>query len=292
MDRPRTAGLCRLRSLLTLAAGEIAGDEHHLLVSQAALDHAAGVVPGQPFASLFLLPGIGETLRVNGRVAEVAGGQVRVRVTECYGHCAKALIRSDFWSALPAETPAGLPAFAAATRFIALATTDAGGMADISPKGDPAGCMVQLDGDTLLFADRPGNRRLDSFRNMLDHPRVSLALLVPGVSMFALAEGTATLSTEPALLQRFTVQGKVPLVVTTVALDRVDLQSSPALAHAALWPVDPVRGIDPAQLFVEHIRRNRTVGISARLARATLAVPGADRLVRKGLDKDYSDNLY
>ena len=55
-------------------------------------------------------------------------------------HCAKALIRSDFWKAEPRDdAPAATDAFVAASRFMALATIDLAGGADLSPKGDPAG---------------------------------------------------------------------------------------------------------------------------------------------------------
>ncbi|WP_260580920.1 hypothetical protein [Sphingopyxis sp. PET50] len=69
---------------------------------------------GAGFGSLFLLPGIGETLRINGTVASI-DGMARIAVSECYVHCAKALIRSDFWKAEPTdERPGDAAAFAAA----------------------------------------------------------------------------------------------------------------------------------------------------------------------------------
>lgn len=85
--------------------------------------------------------------------------------------------------------PADLAAFVAASRFMALATVGAEGRADVSPKGDPAGCMAQLDGDRLWFADRPGNRRVDSFRNIVDQPQAALALLVPGATAVVIVRG-------------------------------------------------------------------------------------------------------
>src|SRR3546814_15301730 len=72
-----------------------------LSIPLAMLDDPALAVPGASFGSLFLVPGIGETLRINGRVAAVADGVARIAVAECYIHCAKALIRSGFWSADP-----------------------------------------------------------------------------------------------------------------------------------------------------------------------------------------------
>src|SRR3546814_10255530 len=89
---------------ITLAGGApgfATAEPAMLSIPLAMLDDPALTVPGASFGSLFLVPGIGETLRINGRVAAVADGAARIAVTECYVHCAKALIRSGFWSATP-----------------------------------------------------------------------------------------------------------------------------------------------------------------------------------------------
>jgi len=276
------------------APGFAQGDAHELRLPAAALDDSALARPGEAFGSLFLVPGIGETLRINGRVAAVGADGIRVAVEECYGHCAKALIRSDLWAAAPiGEAPDDPAAFVAASRFLALATFGEEGRADLSPKGDPAGCMARLDGDMLWFADRPGNRRVDSFRNILTQPRVALALLIPGANRVAIVRGTAQLTADEAARARFEVQGKTPLLAIGVKVDGIELRDSAALERAALWPVKPdAHGIEPAKLFVEHIKLNRNAGLGAKLASAALAVPGVQGLLKKGLDKDYRDNLY
>ena len=270
------------------------GDAHELRLPASALDDPARARPGEAFGSLFLVPGIGETLRINGRVTDAGLDGIHVAVEECYGHCAKAIIRSDLWAAAPlAEVPDDPAAFVAASRFLALATFGEEGRADLSPKGDPAGCMAQLDGDTLWFADRPGNRRVDSFRNILTQPRVALALLIPGANRVAIVRGTAQITTDKEARARFEVQSKTPLLAIRVKVDGIDLRDSSALERAALWPVrQDTHGIDPAKLFVEHIKLNRYAGLGAKLASAALAVPGVEGLLKKGLDKDYRDNLY
>src|SRR3546814_11232925 len=87
----------------------------------------------------------------------MTGGEAHIAIADCYAHCAKALIRSAFWQAEPGAAPTGdAAAFAAATRFMALATVDPHGAADISPKGDPAGSMVRLDAAGDPWLDRKG----------------------------------------------------------------------------------------------------------------------------------------
>ena len=143
-------------------------DAQRLRVPRALQDDAIPAREGSGFGSLFLIPGCGETLRVNGRVAAVDADSVTIEVEECYLHCAKALIRSEFWSADPTiDAPDSPEAMLRASRFMALATIDAQGRADVSPKGDPAGALLRLHEGDVWYADRPGNRRTDSFRNIL-----------------------------------------------------------------------------------------------------------------------------
>lgn len=262
-----------------------------LSVPLAALDDPAPAVPGASFGSLFLVPGIGETLRINGRVASTGDGVAQIAVEECYVHCAKALIRSGFWSAAPADTAPGTPdAFAAAACFMALATMDAKGGADLSPKGDPAGSMAHIEGDQLWFADRPGNRRTDSFRNLIGQPHIAAALLIPGTPCIAIVRGTAMLTDDGTARATFAVQGKVPLLATRVDDLDIVIRHSAALARARLWPAAPApTDIKPAKMFAEHVRLNKDKGIGARIAGAFVSVPG---LMQRGLDKDYKDNLY
>src|SRR3954452_4162680 len=64
--------------------------------------------------------------------------------------------------------------------FCLLATTGADGSCDVSPKGDPDGFVHVLDETTIAVPDRPGNRRVDGFLNILDNPHVGLIFLIPG----------------------------------------------------------------------------------------------------------------
>ncbi len=274
------------------APGFAAAGPRELVVPAELLDVITPFEHGAPVGLLFLLPGIGETLRVNGRVSDVDTDGVRISVDECYGHCAKALIRSELWGAQPATAPADPAAFVSASRFLALATISADGRADLSPKGDPAGSMAQIDGDRLWFADRPGNRRVDSFRNIVEQPRVALALLIPGVTSMVVVRGRALLTADEAMRARFAVQDKTPQLAIGVEIEAIDLCESSALMRARPWPVSATSDIDPAKLFVEHIKLNKTGGLGASIARASLSVPGVAGLLKKGLDKDYRDNLY
>ncbi|AHC45621.1 hypothetical protein AX27061_1156 [Achromobacter xylosoxidans NBRC 15126 = ATCC 27061] len=266
-------------------------DAGSLRLPRTALDDAEPAQVHRGVGVLFLVPGLGETLRVNGIVQGVDDHHVTIAVRECYGHCAKALLRSNFWHPAAGSVPAtDEGTFLSAARFMALASCDAEGQTDVSPKGDPAGWLVQRHGDGICFADRPGNRRTDSFRNFLTRPHAVALLIVPGCAQVALVQGPVQLLADPDLCAAFAVNEKTQKLVTHIAAPAVELRESAALLRAAPWTAStPSADIDPAALFAAHVKLNRTRGLGAALVRAAVSVPG---LMRKGLEKDYKRNLY
>ncbi|MFT3811401.1 MAG: hypothetical protein QM698_15925 [Micropepsaceae bacterium] len=277
----------------TLAGGAAgfatAKDKATLSLPLNALDDAPGAV-GEGVATLFLIPGIGETLRVNGRVSAVTGAAVEIAVEECFVHCAKALIRSDFWAAAPAEAPDDPAAFLEAARFLALATSDAAGGADMSPKGDPAGGLVRLQNGAATLAERPGNRLAYGFHNMIAQPQTAAVVIVPGATTVALVAGKAAISNDEAARAAFVVEGKTPILVTRIEGAEIVLRESRALAAAKLWPLadHAVSQVDPSAVLVAHVKANKSKGLAA-MALRTAVNRGT---VAKGLAHSYRENLY
>jgi predicted pyridoxine 5'-phosphate oxidase superfamily flavin-nucleotide-binding protein len=204
------------------APGFVPANTIELKLPLSHLDDPALARPGAGFGSLFLLPGVDETMRVNGSVTEIKDGYARVIIEECFGHCGKALIRSDFWRASPNEAPVGATDAVHASRFMALASLDAQGHGDLSPKGDPTGAMACLEDGKVWFADRPGNRRTDSFRNILTQPQVAAILLMPGSTQVIRLKGNAAITKDDAIRAHFIVQDKTPVLAT--AIDNLDMQ--------------------------------------------------------------------
>lgn len=266
-------------------------DPGHVSFATELLDSAEGIRAGSSFGSLWVVPGIGETLRINGRVEGMASGRVTVALHECYLHCAKALIRSDFWSPQGSiEADADPFTLLPQCRFMALATVDGEGRADVSPKGDPAGALLRFHDGALWYPDRPGNRRVDSFRNLIEQPFVAALALVPGDTQCLHITGRAGIHADGEALAMFSVEGKVPKLATRVAEHDLRVGRSAALARAAPWPANaPPADIEPAAIFRDHVKLSRSRGVQAALVRATVSVPG---LMRKGLDSDYKNNLY
>jgi len=279
---------------ITIAGGQCgfayANDSLHLVVPVAALDQPQ-IATGAGVGTLILVPGIRETLRVNGNVTAIDGDRVEITVGECFMQCAKAFMRSDFWNAPPRhETPTNLGDFLLASRFMVLATCDAHGNVDVSPRGDPAGALIRQQQDVVMYADRPGNRRTDSFRNILSQPRIAAAVLIPGANRVAVIAGTAKICADDALRAGFTVKDKKPLLVTCMERPRHAVYDSAALSRATLWPaaVAPA-DIDPAAMFTAHVKLNKTRGLAAGALRVAVSIPG---LMQKNLDLDYKFNIY
>ena len=125
-------------------------------------------------------------------------------------------------------------AFVKASPFMVLATSGPHGL-DASPRGDPAGFVEIVDDKTLLLADRRGNNRIDSLRNIIADPRVALLFLVPGIGETLRVNGTAEVSVDPALLERFTIKDKAPRSMLVIHIESVFFQCSRALIRSELW---------------------------------------------------------
>jgi PPOX class probable FMN-dependent enzyme len=118
--------------------------------------------------------------------------------------------------------------------FVAIATGGPDGF-DCSPKGDAPGFVRVLDDKTLAIPDRPGNNRLDGFRNIMRDPRVALLFLIPGVGETFRVNGRASISIDPELMQSFAVNGKLPRSVLIVHIETAYFHCSKAIVRSKLW---------------------------------------------------------
>jgi PPOX class probable FMN-dependent enzyme len=131
-------------------------------------------------------------------------------------------------------------AWIAASPFLVMCTSGPDGL-DASPRGDAPGFVEVVDSKTLLIPDRRGNNRLDSLRNFMTDSRVALLFLIPGLGETLRVNGRVRLSTEPATLARFDVNGARPKVVLVVAVETVYFQCARAVVRGDLW--NPVRHV-------------------------------------------------
>jgi PPOX class probable FMN-dependent enzyme len=119
--------------------------------------------------------------------------------------------------------------------FCLLATAGADGTCDVSPKGDPAGFVHLLDDTTLVIPDRPGNRRVDGFRNVLANPHIGLLFLVPGRDETLRVNGRARLIREAPFFDELVVRGHRPVLALLVEVEQVFFHCAKAFKRSALW---------------------------------------------------------
>ena len=133
-------------------------------------------------------------------------------------------------------------AFIALSPFATLATADADGWPDVSPRGGDPGFVRVLDPSRLALPDRQGNNRVDSLRNLVVNPRAALMFVVPGFDETLRVYGTAALVAPEALDVDLTDFGKQPQSVLVLRVQRAYFQCAKAVMRSRLW--DPDRRVE------------------------------------------------
>lgn len=124
----------------------------------------------------------------------------------------------------------------AASPFCVLATADDQGRCDASPKGDPPGQLVHIvDDTTIAIAERPGNRRVDGYHNVLVNPRVGLNFFVPGRGDTLRINGRARLVSDADFFEALVVKGHHPILALVVEIEEVFYHCAKAFMRSQLW---------------------------------------------------------
>lgn len=123
----------------------------------------------------------------------------------------------------------------AASPFCLVATSGADGSCDVSPKGDPAGFALVLDDRTIALPERPGNRRADGYRNILENPHVGLIFLIPGRTDTLRVNGRARLVRDAPWFDDMVVKGHRPILAVVVEVEQVFYHCAKAFLRSELW---------------------------------------------------------
>ncbi len=168
--------------------------------------------------------------------------------------------------------------------FLTIATFDAKGNADVSPRGDAPGFVQILDDRTIAIPDRPGNNRLDTMTNIIENPSIGLLFFVPGFDDTLRINGKAVLTTDPALIAAATVNNRPPKVMIRVAVEEAFLHCAKALKRSRLWDpsVQQDRKQMPslARMILEQTAHNQ--------CKDEEFLKEADEFI----EQDYKENLY
>ena len=123
-----------------------------------------------------------------------------------------------------------------ASPFCVLATSDAAGNCDASPKGDPAGHLIHvLDSRTIVIAERPGNKRADGYLNVLANPHVGIISLIPGRNDTLRINGRARLVRDAPFFDDLAVRGQRPVLALVVEIDQVFSHCPKAFMRSEIW---------------------------------------------------------
>ncbi|MFV2171528.1 pyridoxamine 5'-phosphate oxidase family protein [Actinomadura sp. LOL_016] len=164
--------------------------------------------------------------------------------------------------------------------FVALATSNSDGTCDVSPRGDPPGSVLVLDDHHLALADRPGNHRVDNFRNVLDNPHVGLLFIIPGMNETLRVNGRATIVADAPFFDDMVVQGKRPRLALLIEVQELYMHCAKAFLRSALW--EPETWPDRASL--------PTLG---RIVKDQMGIKGVPaKVIDAGLNLDAKKNRY
>lgn len=145
-------------------------------------------------------------------------------------------------------------AFIAASPFVVLATHGPRG-ADASPRGGPPGFVTVLDERRLAIGDLAGNNRIDTISNIVETGELGIIFFVPGVNETVRVNGRATITTDPEVLDRTSIDGRRPKAAIGVDVEACFLHCAKAFQRSSLWSPDswPSDVPSTACVIIEHL---------------------------------------
>jgi PPOX class probable FMN-dependent enzyme len=152
--------------------------------------------------------------------------------------------------------------FIAKSPFCVIASANPDGYLDVSPKGDPVGFVRVLDDKHLAIPDRPGNRRADTFHNLLRDPRLAILFIIPGKTETLRISGEARITRDESLRRSMPVNGKVPELAVVVHVERVFMHCPKCMVRSKIWQPEewPDATALPAigQVMLQHCKLDMT----------------------------------
>ncbi len=159
-----------------------------------------------------------------------------------------------------------------------VATTDAQGRVDVSPKGDPPGFVHIIDDTTIAIPERPGNKRVDGYLNVLQRPHVGTLFLIPGRGDTLRINGSARILAGADYFDEMAVQAKRPILALEIDVEEVFFHCAKAFLRSDAWNPD---SWDPT-----------AVPSVAQLAKAIKQDMSLDELEKYYSEENYRKLLY
>jgi uncharacterized protein len=125
--------------------------------------------------------------------------------------------------------------FIAQCPFVIVATADAQGRCDASPKGDPPGFLHIADERTLYLPDRSGNKMFQSMTNIMQNPHVGMILIIPGEEWTMRINGQARVVDDPPLLERLSARGRPAQLAIEIKVEECFFHCPRSFKRAQVW---------------------------------------------------------
>src|SRR5436190_6017438 len=168
--------------------------------------------------------------------------------------------------------------FIAHASFVFIGSAADDGVLDVSPKGDPAGFARVIDEVTLAVPDRLGNRRFDTFRNVLRNPNVGLIFVIPGITYTLRVSGKAIIVRDAELRESMAVKGKPPDHVMVVAVETVLSHCPKCMIRSGLWQPDMWPDTSTLPTFAETLIAHAKLAESVDAVQASIDEGNRERL--------------
>lgn len=169
-------------------------------------------------------------------------------------------------------------AWIAKTTFVTLASCDARGNMDVSPKGDPAGFVKVLDDKSLVIPDRIGNNRADTFANLLENNRIGMMLVVPRRKEVLRINGSAQVVMDDELLDLTTLKGHRPDFALLIRVEEAFFHCGKSMIRSAMWQPDRWGSIEGLPTYAQALKDHGEMDMPLDDIEARMAYNESDRL--------------
>jgi hypothetical protein len=131
--------------------------------------------------------------------------------------------------------------FLAQCSFVIVATADAQGRCDASPKGDPPGFIHIADERTLYLPDRSGNKMFQGITNIMENPHIGMLFIIPGEEWTMRINGKARIVDDSSLLEQLSARGRPAQLAIEVKVEECFFHCPRSFKRAELWNAERFR---------------------------------------------------
>ena len=128
--------------------------------------------------------------------------------------------------------------FISLSPLLFLSTADNEGNCDVSPRGDSPGSVLVLDESHLVIPERPGNRRVDTLKNILLNPKIGLLFIIPGLGETLRINGQAYVIKDEDILKKMAAHEKQPVLGIGVIVEECFIHCAKAFMRSKAWESD------------------------------------------------------